>query len=380
MNEGVFMEKEKIEIMWPYQNRNLLQVSHSILKEMGILPVGETLKELDKKFEEKEYTNVVVILYDGMGTSVLNRYLPQNAFLQQHKICDISSVFPATTVAATTSLLTGLSPSEHGWLGWDMYFKDDNETVSVYKDTLKDSDIPARRISKNRPEMQYETILDKIKNVSKDAYFVWPFDETQPCNTLEQISERIYELCQKPNKKFIYAYYEYPDKMMHKEGLESKNVADEMEKINAMTEKLYQKMPENSIVIVVADHGHIACEYKTLSDYPQLYDMLERTTAIETRALSMKLKKDVSKELFEKLFLQEFQEEFKLYRKDEVIQQKLFGSHIKNETVMDNFADYLAVAISNVCLRYDEKGKILKTAHAGISKQEMLVPLIVMNK
>lgn len=82
MNEGVFMEKEKIEIMWPYQNRNLLQVSHSILKEMGILPVGETLKELDKKFEEKEYTNVVVILYDGMGTSVLNRYLPQNAFLQ----------------------------------------------------------------------------------------------------------------------------------------------------------------------------------------------------------------------------------------------------------------------------------------------------------
>ena len=141
-----------------------------------------------------------------MGSNILDKYLPKESFLQKNKICNISSIFPATTVAATTSVLTGLEPSEHGWLGWDMFFKDDNETVSVYMNVIKDTNIPAKHNVKERPEMKYKTIIDRInEESSNNAYIVWPFDEKCPCNTLEEISERIYELCTKANKKFIYA-------------------------------------------------------------------------------------------------------------------------------------------------------------------------------
>lgn len=375
------MKQTMFNTMWPIANKNLVNLSNSILQEMGISPYTSTLKELDEIFQKKNYKNIVLLLYDGMGSSILNRYLENNAFLPSHKLCDISSVFPATTVAATNSVLTGLEPSEHGWLGWDMYFKDDDETVSVFKNTLKDSDFPSKHNSKNRPEMHYKTILDRINTETEyDAYWAWPFNDEHPCHTLEEIRARILSLCDKSNKKFIYAYYHNPDHLMHENGLKSQIVEDEMLKINSMTEELYQEIPENSIIVVVADHGHIACEYKTLSDYPELYDMLARTTAIETRACAIKLKEHVDKRTFKKLFLQEFENNFILYSKKEIIKHHLFGKNIKNEIVMDNFADYIAIAIHNVCLRYDENGKIFKTAHAGITVDEMMVPLIVIEK
>ncbi len=369
------------KIMWPIAGKNLVNLSNSILKEMGSLPYSSTLVELDKIFSQKNFKNIVLILYDGMGSCILDRFLPKTSFLQKNKICDISSIFPATTTAATTSILTGLEPSEHGWLGWDMYFKDDDETVSIFKNTLKDSVSPAKQLTKNRPEMHYENILDKINlQTPNDAYWAWPFDEKYPCCTLEEIESRICDLCHIPNKKFIYAYYHNPDKLMHENGLNSPIVKEEMLNINFMTEKLYKSIPQNSLLIIVADHGHIACQYKTLSDYPPLYDMLARTTAIETRACAIKLKNNVDKRAFEHLFLQEFKNDFKLFSKNEVIQYNLFGKHIKNDIVTDNFADYIAVSISHTCLRYDEKGNIFKTAHAGISVDEMLVPLIIAEK
>ena len=182
------MRKAETEIMFPIKGKNLTNLSNSILKAMDVKILNSTLKELDVYLLQEKYKNIVLLLYDGLGSSILDKFLPKESFLQKNKVCNISSVFPATTVAATTSVLTGLEPSEHGWLGWDMFFKDDNETVSVYMNTIKDTSIPAKHNVKERPEMKYKTIIEKInEESSNDAYIVWPFDEKYPCNTLEEI-------------------------------------------------------------------------------------------------------------------------------------------------------------------------------------------------
>ena len=62
--------------------------------------------------------NIVLLLFDGMGISVLEKHLAPDSFLRKHLVCPISSVFPPTTTAATTSVLTGRTRIEHGWLGW----------------------------------------------------------------------------------------------------------------------------------------------------------------------------------------------------------------------------------------------------------------------
>lgn len=372
------MEKE---IMLPIKGKNLINLSNSILKTMNIETLHETLKEIDIYLSKGKYENIVLLLYDGLGSSILDKFLPSNSFLQKNKVCNISSVFPATTVAATTSVLTGMEPSEHGWLGWDMFFKDDNETVSVYMNTIKDTDIPAKHNVKERPEMKYKTIIDKInEETNSNAYIVWPFDLRNPCNTLEEIDERISSLCNMSNRKFIYAYYDNPDKLLHQKGFNSIEVKNEIIKINDMTEKLYEKLPTKTLIIVIADHGHIECEYKTLSENKKLFELLERTIALEPRACSIKLKEKVDKDYFREIFLQSYGDDFKLYSKEEVIKYQLFGEKIEKDIVIDNIGDFIAVATGNVCLRYDEKGMIFKTYHAGITRDEMEIPLIVLEK
>ena len=95
-------------------NECLTNLACSIAKYFGASYKHNTIGYIDKLLEEKSPKNVVTILLDGMGTSILDKHLLNDSFFMKHKIKDITSVFPATTVAATTSMRTGLNPCETG--------------------------------------------------------------------------------------------------------------------------------------------------------------------------------------------------------------------------------------------------------------------------
>ena len=98
-------------------NECLTNLSCSIRKYYGLDYKHNTLDYIDKLLEQKSPENVVLILFDGMGSKILDRVLDNDSFLIQNKYKDITSVFPTTTTTATTSVLTGLDPVGHGWLG-----------------------------------------------------------------------------------------------------------------------------------------------------------------------------------------------------------------------------------------------------------------------
>ena len=95
------------------------------------------LDYIDKILEDYKPKNVVTILCDGMGSNILDRMLDKDSFLIKNRLKTITSVFPATTVAATLSMLTGLNPCETGMLGWDMYYKDIDKTITVFINSEK---------------------------------------------------------------------------------------------------------------------------------------------------------------------------------------------------------------------------------------------------
>ena len=53
-----------------------------------------------------------------MGSRILDRVLDKEDFFIKNRKKAITTVFPATTTAATYSVMTGLNPVEHGYLGW----------------------------------------------------------------------------------------------------------------------------------------------------------------------------------------------------------------------------------------------------------------------
>ena len=74
---------------------------------------------------------------------------------------------------------------------------------------------------------------------------------------------------------------------------------------------------------------------------------------------------------------------FKLFKTKDAIDMGFFGlkDDIRHERIDDFLADYIAVAINDRYFNY--KGIpdfIFKSHHAGITKDEMSVPLIVIRK
>ena len=152
-----------------------------------------------------------------------------------------------------------------------------------------------------------------------------------------------------------------------------------MEEINKKIEQATSKL-KDTLVIITADHGLVESKYINIQkDITKLYDMLARTTAIESRATAIKLKNNVKNGEFEYLFNKYLKNAFCLLSKEEVLDLKLFGPQ-RNQYLEDTLGDYLIVATKNYCLNYDDNSPIFKANHAGFTKKEMLVPLIIIDR
>ena len=361
-----------------YEELNLVNLSNSILKYFGVKPFHNTIERIDKILEKGKYKNVILFVCDGLGFYNLRDTLNPNDYLRKKCKLTLSSVFPPTTTAATTSLLSGLTPIEHNWFGWDMYFKDTNETISLFKTLTKEYQQQPTKGINERSYMKYKNIIDIINTTDNNAYFAYPFSKSNKCMNIDEVIDRIRELTKINNKKFIYAYIENPDKLMHQYGIYSNVVKNTVKDINDKLEKLSKEL-KDTIILVTADHGLIPTKTTIIkNDLPKLYNMLERTTSLEARCVGVKLKSDVKKEDFLKLYNDELICDFKLLSGEEVIQSKLFGNGDSNY-LRDTIGDYLLIATNNISLNYDENSPIFKANHAGITKKELEVPLIILD-
>ena len=357
----------------------LTNLACSIRKYFELDYKHNTLDYIDKILEEKKPKNVVTILCDGMGSNIMDRMIPNDSFLIKNRLKSITTVFPATTVAATTSMTTGLNPVETGMLGWDMYYKDIDKTITVFMNSEK-GDFEYKPLDEaieyNNKHMKRKTIGKEINEIGLyKGYSLFPFGD-KAYQTLDDMYERIETLCNEDGKKYIYAYDTEPDHTMHEIGCDKSKIKEIIENINRRIEELSKKLTD-TVIFVVADHGHHNVENIFIKDYPDVEDCLLRNTSLEPRAVNFFIKPD-KKEIFVELFNKYFGDDFDLYSMDDVIDSKLFGDGEENEIFRDALGDYLAIGKTNKTLLY-EGSDILKSQHAGYTDDEILVPLIVID-
>ena len=105
------------------KDNSLVSISNAILKHFTGECFHTPHPKLMEILAENKRDKVVIMLFDGMGKSIQDKYLKETDFLVRKKSFEINSVFPPTTVAATTALTSGKFPIESGWLGWRQFFK-----------------------------------------------------------------------------------------------------------------------------------------------------------------------------------------------------------------------------------------------------------------
>lgn len=360
-------------IVLPDYDESILNLSCSILQHYGIAPDHSTLPDADRILAHN-YKHVVLILLDGLGMNVLEKNLSYKDFLRRNLVCEYSSVFPPTTTASTTSLLSGKSPIEHGWLGWDVYFEQEEKTVTCFTNTIQGTNQKAAEYDVARKYLPYENIIEKInKKGTAQANAIWPFG----ADGYPDLHDWIYAIrksCKTEKRTFTYAYWENPDSLLHKNGSKSNDVAKCVQELNEKLSFLCDECPE-TVFLVTADHGHIDIYNEYLQeDYPELAKMLVRAPSIEPRAISFYVKPEYMEE-FPIAFNEEFGQDYYLMNKKEFLEEKLFGPGTENEN-LTGIGEYIAIAYKNKTINWKKDNKQFKSHHAGLSKAEMRIPLI----
>ena len=363
----------------------LVNLSNSILKAFGAETTAPTLAMADKLLEGG-HKNVVLLLMDAMGISILEKHLQPDGFLRSHLAGSYSSVFPPTTVAATTSVLSGLYPNEHGWLGWDMYYPELNKNVTVFTNTdqLVEGENgnpiepkPATDFHAGFRYCPYKNIIDKINDAGGKAYASSPFMEPFP-QELDEILGRVQSLCKEPGKKFIYSYWPEPDHTMHLNGPDSNEAHDLMIELEKRLEQFAGSLSD-TLLLITADHSQIECENHCLCDYPEVMKCLVRMPSIEPRTLSFWVKDEYKKD-FPDVFRKAFGDRFWILTKDEIIEKKLFGIGKDHKLFSDMLGDYVCISVSDaaVFLTHAEMS-MMPGGHAGLTKTELGIPLIAVS-
>ena len=364
------MAKKKL----PDYDNCITCLSNSILKKFGVEPNGKSLDILDR-YLVKEFQNIVVIVLDAMGKCIVEKNLDKNGFFNSHMVGEMTTVFPSTTVAATTSVISGLNPVSTSWLGWDCYFPQIDKTITMFQNVEQNTNNPAAEYNVPFTYCGYRSVVDKLKENSKLAYFATPFMNPYPKNFAE-LCGYIVELCKQPGNKYIYGYWGEPDNTMHRTGCYGNEAKKTIRELEQQVEQLTKQL-ENTLVVVTSDHGHMDTKGVTITDYPKIMECLIRMPSIEPRALNLFVKPD-KKEQFENEFINEFGDKFELWTKEKVIESKIFGIGIEHKCFRGMLGDYMAIAVDDLSIfNTKEEEKIFKGSHAGLTEDEMIIPLIV---
>ena len=182
-----------MKIIYPDYSNCLVNLMASIRKYYNLDTHHKTLPQADALLAGKKYDNVIVILYDGMGSKIIDKTLKENSFLKSKKVSDFLSVFPSTTAAATTVVKTGLTPIETGWLGWHQYFYQYDKDLITFRGTgyyekdLKITPIPSYEL------MPFKSLSEELNDIGVNAHEIFPSFATDMdhANNIRQFRRKI---------------------------------------------------------------------------------------------------------------------------------------------------------------------------------------------
>ena len=368
-----------MKIVKPDFFNSIMNVSNSFLKHYGINTNYPGIKELDEELKN-EYNHIIYVLLDGLGVNVINEHLSKEDSLRKYMRKEITSVFPPTTVAATNSVLSGLPPITTGYLGWVQYFEKEDRNIALFtnKDfyTFEDLDVVIR--DKYLP---YDNILKQVSDKNSDVVtntFFPGFIEGSDTESFKDEIEKVLLVTHNTDQSFSYLYWTQPDLTEHQFGTKSIEVKEVVKGLNKDFDELIGNLAESTIVVVIADHGLTDVEEINIFNYTKLIDMIYRKPSIEPRAINFFVKPECL-EAFKEEFNKHFYGKYMLLNKEEVYESNTFGEGEKHKLVDMFIGDYLAIAIDKYMFSLSDV-KSYKGHHAGMTSDEMMVPLIMYTK
>lgn len=376
----------------PDYKRSIVNLMSSISSAYGHKTRYNDLELLPSK-EIKGKKNVLLIIIDGLGYQFLKN--KKDSFMWKNTRGWITSVFPSTTTSAITSFITGEGPRQHAFTGWFMHTK---ETGSVIVPLLfmdrnsltslgeKGFDINQFIGSNSLTEKLKTNIYHITKQDIKDSRYSLIHASNSHVfgyNTMNSFFRQAKRALNKDEKKFIYSYWPDFDTISHHKGINSIDAEEHFYEIDRKLKRLAERMKDTKI-IVTADHGLIDTTKKTrirLDDHPRLKECLSMPICGEPRAAFCYVYPSKRKE-FEDYVKNKMKRYCWLYKSEDLVRKGFFGLHKEDRRLRHRIGDYALIMKENYVIKdrlMNEEYSFVVGNHGGVSKEEMYVPLTVIN-
>jgi hypothetical protein len=211
-------------------------------------------------------TSAVVFVVDGLGAANLAARRGHARFLadRMHRGAQALTVFPSTTAAALTSLLTGVGPGEHGIVGYRVRVPGTTTAPNQLKGWETDG-LDPRVWQRAQPLMEREAARGRpCFVVSRREYIGSGFTaatlrgaEVVGVDDLEERMDVAADLAARHPGALVYLYAPDLDSAGHRHGWESDAWASSLERVDAAAQRLAAALDRGTGVLLTADHGMV---------------------------------------------------------------------------------------------------------------------------
>jgi len=387
--------RERDFVIPDYQGGSIVNLMASIMECYGSKPLYVPLRSLAPE-ELQKYENIVLMIIDGLGQAFLSAYGQQSIFVK-HQRDTISSVFPATTATAVTTFLTGLAPQQHAITGWFMYLKEMGVAAAILPFMARFGGGPFGKLG-----IMPKIIMDKtpmFDKIGADSYYVIHDDlvdsdytrafagSAQPVGFqgLHDMLSRIQDIITSHHrKKYIYAYWPALDSVCHRHGTSSNEARQHFAELSKAIPEFVDSVKDTStLLLITADHGLVdtpPAQTIKVSEHADFIDTLTLPICGEPRVAYCYVH-PAKVERFESYVRTHFKDACVMHRAQGLIDMNYFGLFEPHPRLLERIGDYVLVMKDNYVMRdfvLGEKEFYFTGYHGGMSKAEMLVPLIVL--
>lgn len=249
---------------------------------------------------ETDVERVVVLFLDGYGWEQWKRDCADvpllSAFTERGVVTPLTSIYPSETAAATTTFHTGLTPVEHGLLGWWQYL---NELDTVVE-TLPFTTLSGDPVEDKYPDVD-ETLLcdahglyEQASDRGVDCRLYQPFPADEPWTataesvtyeTAGDLGVKLRRALEDPDgPEYLSAYVPTVDTAAHRVGTEDARYRADLETATGslqreLGDRTDSAAAQDTLVVLTADHGIVDTvpgENVDVSETDVIWDTLRR--------------------------------------------------------------------------------------------------------
>jgi predicted AlkP superfamily pyrophosphatase or phosphodiesterase len=319
---------------------------------------------------------VVLLVLDGLGWNALCAHGADMPELTAMAGGAITTVVPATTASALTSIATGLAPAQHGILGYRMMVG--AEVLNVLRWTVPGNgrapdpfDVQRHTAFLGRPvpvvtKFEFRSTGFTQAHLRGGRFMGWhtPAALVELCVAEVESGERL-----------VYAYYPGVDSIAHEFGLRGRVWQRELAAADAIVGALLDALPDRAALLVTADHGQIHLERES---WIRVADLEPMTTAMagDGRFRYLYARKGAARELVAAA-REQLGERAWVWSRSELLDEGLLGTGATG-SIPGRIGDVVLaargpVAFVDPALPNEAK---LRSGHGSLEPDEMLVPLV----